>query len=206
MPGLDSAASGEAASPSPVRISEVMTSNASAYKNDLGAYDDWVEFVNTGTEDVRLNGYTLRRADDLMALFTFPDVTLAPGEYILVYCDGVDRNTAGYALHAAFRLSADGVTLQLRDASGALADSVDVPRAEPQPRLSARRRRRLGKQRLLYARPGQYAGKTTSASTRKPWKARWLFPKSCPPTAPICPTRTGPATTILNCTTPLPRR
>ena len=127
MPGLDSAASGEAASPSPVRISEVMTSNASAYKNDLGAYDDWVEFVNTGTEDVRLNGYTLRRADDLMALFTFPDVTLAPGEYILVYCDGVDRNTAGYALHAAFRLSADGVTLQLRDASGALADSVDVP-------------------------------------------------------------------------------
>ena len=54
-------------------------------------------------------------------------MTLAPGEYLLIYCDGLDRAVAGQPLHAAFRLSADGVTLQLRDATGALADSVDVP-------------------------------------------------------------------------------
>lgn len=126
MPGLDPAASGEEVSASPVRINEVMTSNASAYKNDLGAYEDWVEIVNTGAQEARLGGYTLGRGDDL-ALFTFPDVTLAPGEYLLIYCDGLDRAVAGQPLHAAFRLSADGVTLQLRDATGALADSVDVP-------------------------------------------------------------------------------
>ena len=54
-----SAAVDERVSTSMVRISEVMTSNASAVRADNGQFTDWVEVVNTGVTDVSLKGYTL---------------------------------------------------------------------------------------------------------------------------------------------------
>ena len=130
LPAPVSAAVDERLSTSMVRISEVMTSNASAFQADNGQYTDWVELVNTGATDVSLKGYTLLNADDALAPLIFPDVTLAPGEYLLIYCDGTLKNAAGYALHAPFRLSASGVTLGLYDAEGARVDAVDVPGLE----------------------------------------------------------------------------
>ena len=130
LPAPVSAAVDERVSTSMVRISEVMTSNASAVRADNGQFTDWVEVVNTGVTDVSLKGYTLLNADDALAPLTFPDITLAPGEYLLIYCDGTLKNAAGYALHAPFRLSASGVTLGLYDAQGARVDAVDVPGLE----------------------------------------------------------------------------
>ena len=130
LPAPVSAAVDERVSTSMVRISEVMTSNASAVRADNGQFTDWVEVVNTGVTDVSLKGYTLLNADDALAPLTFPDITLAPGEYLLIYCDGTLKNAAGYALHAPFRLSASGVTLGLYDAEGARVDAVDVPGLE----------------------------------------------------------------------------
>ncbi|HIR06760.1 MAG TPA: lamin tail domain-containing protein, partial [Candidatus Pullichristensenella stercoripullorum] len=130
LPAPVSAAVDERLSTSMVRISEVMTSNASAFQADNGQYTDWVELVNTGATDVSLKGYTLLNADDALAPLIFPDVTLAPGEYLLIYCDGTLKNAAGYALHAPFRLSASGVTLGLYDAEGARVDAVEVPGLE----------------------------------------------------------------------------
>ncbi len=130
LPAPVSAAADERVSTSMVRISEVMTSNASALRADNGQFTDWVEVVNTGATDVSLKGYTLLNAADALAPLTFPDITLAPGEYLLIYCDGTLKNAAGYALHAPFRLSAAGVTLGLYDAEGARVDAVDVPGLE----------------------------------------------------------------------------
>ncbi len=130
LPAPVSAAVEERVSTSMVRISEVMTSNASAFRADNGQYTDWVELVNTGATDVSLKGYTLLNADDALAPLTFPEIVLAPGEYLLIYCDGTLKNAAGYALHAPFRLSASGVTLGLYDAEGARVDVVDVPGLE----------------------------------------------------------------------------
>ena len=130
LPAPVSAAVDERVSTSMVRISEVMTSNASAVRADNGQFTDWVEVVNTGVTDVSLKGYTLLNAADALAPLTFPDITLAPGEYLLIYCDGTLKNAAGYALHAPFRLSAAGVTLGLYDAEGARVDAVEVPGLE----------------------------------------------------------------------------
>ena len=63
LPAPVSAAVDERLSTSMVRISEVMTSNASAFQADNGQYTDWVELVNTGATDVSLKGYTLLNAD-----------------------------------------------------------------------------------------------------------------------------------------------
>ena len=129
-PAASTAQSAQPASSSTVRISEVMTSNEGAVSGNTLDTSDWVEIVNTGAADVDLDGYTLLCADAPLSPFAFPDMTLAPGEYLLIYCDGLDRRTAGYALHAAFRLDADGAALSLLDADGALVDGVELPALE----------------------------------------------------------------------------
>ena len=130
LPAPVGAAVEERVSASAVRISEVMTANESAFAGEDGRYSDWVEVVNTGATDVSLKGYTLLNADDALKPLSFPEITLAPGESLLIYCDGTLKNAAGYALHAPFRLSASGVGLGLFDAGGARVDSVDVPALE----------------------------------------------------------------------------
>ena len=127
LPGMD-AGQGEAeASSLSLRISEVMTANASAVKSNLDSYDDWVEILNVGDAPVNLGGCVLRRDGEVAPVFTFPAQTLQPEEYLVVFCGGVERNTPGYALNAPFRLSAAGVSVELLDRNGAMVDQVQVP-------------------------------------------------------------------------------
>lgn len=99
IPEIDAAAT--------VRVSEVMSSNASSIQDDTGAYPDWVEIVNNSGKTVNLYGWKLAKDSSLMIkYFEFPNQTLAAGERVLVYCTGTLRNNAGYAYHAPFRISA----------------------------------------------------------------------------------------------------
>ena len=191
LPAPVSVSADERVSSSMVRLSEVMSSNASAVKADNGQYSDWVEIVNTGVSDVSLKGYTLLNADDALAPLTFPDITLAPGEYLLIHCDGTLKNTAGYALHAPFRLSAAGVTLGLYDAEGARVDAVDVPGLE---RNHVYRR---NQQNGAWEVSGDYTPglpirwRITSPSMWSRAIVRWSSPRRVPPTAPTPRTRRG---------------
>ena len=127
MPPGGAADEGAAASASPLRISEVMASNASAHRDAGGAFCDWVELVNTGAQSENVGGFRLVDGENVLAPLTLPDVALAPGEHLVIYCDGEERNVPGGELHAPFRIDADGAALALYDADGALADAVDVP-------------------------------------------------------------------------------
>ena len=127
MPPGGAADEGAAASASPLRISEVMASNASAHRDESGAFCDWVELVNTGAQSENVGGFRLVDGENVLAPLTLPDIALAPGEHLLIYCDGAERNAPGGEVHAPFRIDADGAALALYDADGALADAVDVP-------------------------------------------------------------------------------
>ena len=127
MPPGGAADEGAAASASPLRISEVMASNASAHRDAGGAFCDWVELVNTGAQLENVGGFRLVDGENVLAPLTLPDIALAPGEHLVIYCDGEERNVPGGELHAPFRIDADGAALALYDADGALADAVDVP-------------------------------------------------------------------------------
>ena len=59
MPPGGAADEGAAASASPLRISEVMASNASAHRDAGGAFCDWVELVNTGAQSENVGGFRL---------------------------------------------------------------------------------------------------------------------------------------------------
>ncbi len=109
-----------------LRISEVMSSNRSAFPDEAGSFPDWIELANTGDHPIPLKGYGLSdRADKIT--FIFPDVTLEAGEQIIVFASDENRNTAGQALHAKFKLSSSGDKLFLFGSDGIAFEEIDVP-------------------------------------------------------------------------------
>ncbi len=110
-----------------VRISELMSANKSAVADENGKYPDWVELENTSDQPVDITGWSL--TDDMKKplRFTFPETTLQPGGYIVVYLDDDYKNTAGFPFHAPFKLSAQGDQVLLFDAEGDIMQSLSVP-------------------------------------------------------------------------------
>src|ERR1700754_107029 len=95
----------------PLAISEVMTDNDSAWLDEAGEVEDWIEVVNSSDRAVQLSAYMLR--DGRGREYTFPDRTLAAGGTLVVFAD--DDVSQG-ELHAGFKLSAGGVELELIEA------------------------------------------------------------------------------------------
>ena len=108
-------------------ITEVMSDNNSALPDDSGAFSDWVEITNTSEGFINLDGITLSDRSD-KAIFLFPEHILAPGESVLVYCDGTNQNVYGNgAYHAKFKLASIGDSVFLFNPTGYVIDSVVVP-------------------------------------------------------------------------------
>ena len=109
-----------------LRITEVMSSNRSAYPDEEGAFPDWVEITNTGDEPIALGGYGLSDRPDKI-IFVFPEMTLAAGEHVVVFASDSNRNTAGETLHAKFKISSSGDTLYLFGGDGVAFQELTVP-------------------------------------------------------------------------------
>lgn len=76
-----------------VRINEFLASNSSIIADEDGDYEDWIELLNADEVPVNLAGWGL--TDSLAAPYrwTFPDFTLAPGEFLVVFASGKDRTS-----------------------------------------------------------------------------------------------------------------
>lgn len=107
-------------------ISEVMPSNSSAVPDENGSYPDWVEVWNSGDSAINLSGVGLSDRGDAIR-FLFPNMTLQPGERVVVFCDNTNAAELGKELHAKFKLSSVGETVYLYDPSAYLLDSVTYP-------------------------------------------------------------------------------
>lgn len=109
-----------------LRITEAMSSNRSAFPDETGAFPDWVEIKNTGDSPIELKGYGLSdRADKI--IFVFPDMTLQPGEHVIVFASDENKNTAGQTLHGKFKLSSSGDTLYLFGSDGVAFQELPLP-------------------------------------------------------------------------------
>lgn len=86
-----------------VFINEFMADNDDVIVDEAGDHDDWVELFNATDSTVSLAGWFL--TDDLRESkkWTFPDVSLPAGGFLLVWCD--NEPTEG-PLHATFSLAA----------------------------------------------------------------------------------------------------
>lgn len=129
LAGLPEAAGNRAKSESAggVVLNEVMSANASAAADQSGDYADWVEIRNAGQAPSDVGGWTLTDGGKHPVGFTFPNVTLAPGEIVVIWCDGKARQVKGFEYHAPFKISSGGESLILRDENGTTVEEIEVP-------------------------------------------------------------------------------
>lgn len=106
-------------------INEIVAANNTINTDVDGDYSDWLELYNDRATAINLNGFSLTDDATTPQRWTFPEVMLQPGGFVLVWCSG--KENAGSELHANFKLSRDGETVLLSSSDGALVDSLTFP-------------------------------------------------------------------------------
>ena len=109
-----------------VVLNELLARNTFTNLDEDGDSSDWIELYNRGETSVPLSAWSLGESEDSQLAWALPEVTLASGAHLLVWCSGKDRRAADRPLHTDFRLSS-GDTVRLFDASGRTVDSVTLP-------------------------------------------------------------------------------
>ncbi len=106
-----------------MEITELMATNKSYEPDTFGEFSDYIEVHNTSDQEINLKGYYLSDdAADPMK-WCFPDVTLAAGHYLLVYCSGRGAVQDG-ELHTSFRLRSEGEQAVLSNPKGQIIQVV----------------------------------------------------------------------------------
>ena len=101
-----------------LRINEVMPVNHETLPDGDGDYSDWLELYNAGDSPVSLGRYSLSDVEGKPDRWRFPDIVLKPGEYLVVFASGKNRQEPGGELHTNFRLSASDGAVRLCDPKG----------------------------------------------------------------------------------------
>ena len=83
-----------------LRLNEVMSSDNASFADEDGAYEDWIELLNAGDAAASLEGWGLSDDAAVPLKWTFPALTLQPGEHLLVWASGKDRRPPGTAAQA----------------------------------------------------------------------------------------------------------
>lgn len=112
-------------------LTEFVADNGLGLKDEDGDYEDWLELHNSGSARTSLAGWTL--TDDVRRprQWELPAVSLAPGEFLVVFASGKNRRIPGRPLHTSFRLAAGGEYLALRRPDGSVATEF-APAYPPQ--------------------------------------------------------------------------
>jgi len=94
-------------------ITEFLASNKAGLHDSEGDSSDWIEVHNPTAETLNLGGWYLTDDLDDPAKWMLPEVTLAPGGYLIVFASGRDRRNPAGELHTNFSLQADGESVAL---------------------------------------------------------------------------------------------
>jgi hypothetical protein len=94
-------------------ISEIVADNESGLMDEDGAFPDWLEIFNPTASAINLLGYYLTDDKSEPLGWAFPNITLGPGEHLVVFASGKNRVVAGAPLHTDFDLDKDGEYLGL---------------------------------------------------------------------------------------------
>jgi len=105
-----------------LRISELLAKNHSVLQCADGTFPDYIELHNSSAEDISLRGWYISESEGGYG-WALPDITVAAGEYKLIFADGLDFYTES-EIHTDFSLSF-GETVRLYNPHGLLADSME---------------------------------------------------------------------------------
>jgi len=91
-------------------INEFMADNSTIIADNTGAYEDWLEITNSSPMPVSVGGLFLSDDINMPAKWAFPDTTIAPNGFLLIWCDSDPEDGP---LHTNFKLSASGEDIVL---------------------------------------------------------------------------------------------
>jgi len=106
-------------------INEFMSSNNKFIFDEDNEDSDWIEIYNASTDTIWLANYCISDNVNKLTKWCFPDTTIRPGEFMLVFASGKDRAKSGSELHTNFKISASGENLLLSK-NGLLIQHIDV--------------------------------------------------------------------------------
>lgn len=115
--GLQAFQKGAADENPTLRITEVLTENTSSLCDEKGRFSDALEIHNNSSDPVWLGAFYLSDSAENRFRYRLPGVTVAPGGYQVIFCDGENYVSENGQIHANFGLSS-GDTLCLTDRLG----------------------------------------------------------------------------------------
>ncbi len=113
--------------PSGLVISEVVSSNTNSLIDSVFGNPDWVELYNASDKAINLEGYAI--SESTRNQYVFPDISIAPGEYLLVYCCEAIEDTDTDKCCTGFKLSKSGSKLTLTTTFSTIQE-LTVPELE----------------------------------------------------------------------------
>ena len=102
------------ANASALHISEVMAKNTATLMAEDGTFPDWLEISNSSSDSINLKDWSL---SDGKGRWTFPDLSIAPGEYLFLYAGAETGLSTGFSL-------SEGETLIFSDPNGNTVEEV----------------------------------------------------------------------------------
>ena len=115
---------GSQAEEAPLVISELLTRNQSAVPDENGVYADAIELHNNSADNIQLGLYCITDNPESRFRYRLPDKVLAPGDYLVVFCDSLNYIAENGYIHANFSLSV-GETLMLTGPDGSYS-ALDI--------------------------------------------------------------------------------
>ena len=104
----------DALGPAPgVFISEFMAENRMALTDEDRDTSDWIEIYNSETTPADLGGWYLTDDQTNLTKWQFPDVTLSPKSYLVVFASAKNKVKPTARLHTNFKLASSGGYLAL---------------------------------------------------------------------------------------------
>ena len=106
-------------------ITEFMASGSDAPADADGDTPDWIEIHNPEDTAVALAGYALTDDQEVLQKWTFPEATIEPQGYLVVFASGKER--AAEDLHTNFELNGGGEYLALSAPDGTILSEFTYP-------------------------------------------------------------------------------
>ena len=115
-----------------VRITEFMAVNDSTLADPNGAFPDWIELYNAGSNTVNLGGWYLTDNATKLTKWRFPSIDLAGFGYMVVFASGTSQTNPALPLSTSFSLNGGGEYLALVKTDGVTIVSEFAPTFPPQ--------------------------------------------------------------------------
>ena len=113
---------------SDIMITEIMSSNKGSIADADGDTPDWIEIYNNSDKAVNLKGAGLTTNITKPLMWKFPDITIGPYGYMIIFASGKDMLDANGYYHTNFKLSkTEGETLSFVSALGVTLSQVEFP-------------------------------------------------------------------------------